>query len=169
MSTTDPHPDVQLDPDDPEPSIAAGPSPTSRLVLGLVVAAAVWVALYAINERFWGAVIYDLVGLDPQGRLGHAVHFFLYDTAKLMLLIVGLICAISLARSAISPERIRDLTAGRHMAVGLVLADFFVTTGIADSVWSVPVAILAGVPLYANVAVVTAGIMGIGFLFDVIA
>jgi uncharacterized protein len=101
-----------------------------------------------------------------------------------------------------------------------VPAGFFAQTGLADSVWSVPVATLAGVPLYANVAgvvplvdavyskglglgtamafmmsvvalslpalillkrvmklpllaiftaVVTAGIMGIGFLFDLIA
>jgi uncharacterized protein len=35
---------------------------------------------------------------------------------------------------------------------GWVPAGFFADTGIADSVWSVPVATLAGVPLYANVA-----------------
>jgi uncharacterized protein len=35
---------------------------------------------------------------------------------------------------------------------GWVPDDLFVTTGIADSVWSVPVATLAGIPLYANVA-----------------
>lgn len=41
------------------------------------------------------------------------------------------------------------LGAGIH---GWVPADFFVTTGIADSPWSVPAATLVGVPLYANVA-----------------
>jgi uncharacterized protein len=41
------------------------------------------------------------------------------------------------------------LGAGIH---GWVPADFFVTTGIAESIWSVPAATLAGVPLYANVA-----------------
>jgi uncharacterized protein len=149
MSTTDPRHDVQVE-HEPEPTRVAGPSPTRRLVVGLVAAAAAWVALYAINERLWDAVIYDLVGLDPETRLGHAVHFFLYDTAKIMLLIVGLIFAISLARSAIPPERIRDLIAGRHVAVGFALAAVFGAITPFCSCSSVPLFIgfvAAGVPL----------------------
>jgi uncharacterized protein len=155
MSAADPRNDVQLDPEPPEehtsgPATSDAPSPTRRLVTGLVAAAAAWVALYAINERLWDAVIYDLAGLDPETRLGHAVHFFLYDTSKIMLLIIGLIFAISLARSAIPPERIRDLIAGRHVAVGFVLAAVFGAITPFCSCSSVPLFIgfvAAGVPL----------------------
>jgi uncharacterized protein len=150
MRSADPRQDAELDPDAPEPAASPGPAPTRRLVLGLVAAAGAWIALYAINERLWDVAVYDLAGLDPETRLGHAVHFFLYDTAKIMLLIVGLIFAISLARSAIPPERIRDLIAGRHVAVGFALAAIFGAITPFCSCSSVPLFIgfvAAGVPL----------------------
>ncbi|MFU8841247.1 MAG: permease, partial [Nitriliruptoraceae bacterium] len=149
MSAADPRHGVQAQ-HEPVSTRAAGPSPTRRLVIGLVAAAGAWVALYAINERLWDVLIYDLLGLDPETRLGQAVHFFLYDTSKIMLLIVGLIFAISLARSAIPPERIRDLIAGRHVAVGFVLAAVFGAITPFCSCSSVPLFIgfvAAGVPL----------------------
>jgi uncharacterized membrane protein YraQ (UPF0718 family) len=123
---------------------------TRRLVAGLAGAAAAWAALYAANERLWDVLVHDLVGLDPDTRLGAAVHFFLYDTAKIMLLIVGLIFAISLARSSIPPERVRDLIAGRHVAVGFALAAVFGALTPFCSCSSVPLFIgfvAAGVPL----------------------
>ncbi|TVR19889.1 MAG: permease [Nitriliruptor sp.] len=134
---------------------AAGPtgptgSTTRRLVLGLVAAAGAWALIYAINERLWDVLIYDLAGLDPETRLGHAVHFFLYDTAKIMLLIIGLIFAISLARSAVPPERVRELIIGRHVAVGFGLAAVFGALTPFCSCSSVPLFIgfvAAGVPL----------------------
>ncbi len=132
----------------------AGPPPsgptTRRLVLGLLAAAAAWGLLYAINERLWDVLIFDAFGLDPETRLGHAVHFFLYDTAKIMLLIIGLIFAISLARSAVPPERVRELIVGRHVAVGFGLAAVFGAITPFCSCSSVPLFIgfvAAGVPL----------------------
>ena len=127
----------------------SGPT-TRRLVAGLLAAAAAWVLLYAVNERLWDVLIYDLAGLDPETRLGHAVHFFLYDTAKIMLLIIGLIFAISLARSAVPPERVRELIIGRHVAVGFGLAAVFGALTPFCSCSSVPLFIgfvAAGVPL----------------------
>jgi uncharacterized membrane protein YraQ (UPF0718 family) len=135
MSTTDP--------------VTHRPS-TRRLVAGLAGAAAAWAVLYAANERLWDVLVHDLVGLDPDTRLGACVHFFLYDTAKIMLLIVGLIFAISLARSSIPPERVRDLIAGRHVAVGFALAAVFGALTPFCSCSSVPLFIgfvAAGVPL----------------------
>ncbi len=125
-------------------------SPTRRLVLGLLAAAGGWALLYAVNERLWDVLIYDALGLDAQTRLGSAVHFFLYDTAKIMLLITGLIFAISLARSAVPPEKVRDLIAGRHVAVGFALAAAFGAITPFCSCSSVPLFIgfvAAGVPL----------------------
>ncbi|TVP71145.1 MAG: permease [Nitriliruptor sp.] len=125
-------------------------STTRRLVVGLLAAAGAWALIYAINERLWDVLIYDLAGLDPETRLGHAVHFFLYDTAKIMLLIIGLIFAISLARSAVPPERVRELIIGRHVAVGFGLAAVFGALTPFCSCSSVPLFIgfvAAGVPL----------------------
>jgi uncharacterized protein len=138
----------------PSRAVPSAPSrsapPTRRLVFGLLAAAAAWAVLYAINERLWDVLIYDLAGLDPDTRLGSAVHFFFYDTAKIMLLIVGLIFAISLARSAVPPEKVRDLIVGRHVAVGFALAAVFGAITPFCSCSSVPLFIgfvAAGVPL----------------------
>jgi uncharacterized protein len=119
-------------------------------VFGLLAAAGAWALLYAVNERLWDVVVYDLLGLDAETRLGSAVHFFLYDTAKIMLLLVGLIFAISLARSAVPPEKVRDLIVGRHVAVGFALAAVFGAITPFCSCSSVPLFIgfvAAGVPL----------------------
>jgi len=158
MSTTDydgPEPtdqgelSVSTEGDVAAPSPPGG-SPTRRLVLGLVAAAAGWAVLYAINERLWDVLFYDVFGLDPATRLASAIHFFFYDTAKIMLLIVGLIFAISLARSSVPPERVRDLIVGRHVAVGFALAAVFGAVTPFCSCSSVPLFIgfvAAGVPL----------------------
>jgi uncharacterized protein len=124
--------------------------PSRRIVYGLISAGAVWALLYAVNERVWDLLFYELVGLDAATRLGSAVHFFFYDTAKIMLLIVGLIFVISLARSSIPPERVRDLIVGRHVAVGFALAAVFGAITPFCSCSSVPLFIgfvAAGVPL----------------------
>ena len=136
---------------DPDAGAEAPTGPrTRRLVVGLLAAAAAWAVLYAVNERLWDVVVHDLLGLDAATRLGSAVHFFLYDTAKIMLLIVGLIFAISLARSAVPPEKVRDLIVGRHVAVGFALAAVFGAITPFCSCSSVPLFIgfvAAGVPL----------------------
>jgi uncharacterized protein len=129
-----------------------GPRPaTDRRLWGrLALAAAAWVGLYLLNERVWDLAVYDLVGLDPASRLGDAVHFFLYDTVKILLLITGLIFVIGMARAAIPPERIRDLVSARHVAVGFLLAAAFGAITPFCSCSSVPLFIgfvAAGVPL----------------------
>jgi uncharacterized protein len=123
---------------------------TRRVWGGLAAAAAAWVALYLVNERVWDVAVYDLLGLDETSRLGSALHFFLYDTAKILLLIGGLIFVIGMARAAIPPERIRDLVSARHVAVGFVLAAAFGAVTPFCSCSSVPLFIgfvAAGVPL----------------------
>jgi uncharacterized protein len=129
---------------------AVRPTTERRLWLELGGAAAVWTGLYLVNERAWDLVVHGALGLDEASRLGSAVHFFLYDTAKILLLITGLIFVIGLARAAIPPERIRDLIAGRHVAIGFLLAASFGAITPFCSCSSVPLFIgfvAAGVPL----------------------
>jgi uncharacterized protein len=148
--TTIPDPDTAPRPPRAEGMGEAAPSPTRRLVTGLIVAAIAWLALYLLNEHVWDLLVFDVAGLDETTRLGHAVHFFLYDTAKILLLIAGLIFAISMARAAVPPERIRELIVGRHVAVGFLLAAAFGAITPFCSCSSVPLFIgfvAAGLPL----------------------
>jgi uncharacterized protein len=72
----------------------------------LALAAAVWVAALTFNEPVWDLVVYRWAGMSAGTRLGSAVHFFLADTVKITLLLVGIIFAVTVARSFITLERI---------------------------------------------------------------
>jgi uncharacterized membrane protein YraQ (UPF0718 family) len=66
--------------------------------------------------------VFDLFGLDPESRLGEAVHFFVYDTTKILLLLGGIIFIVTVMRSFITIERTRRLLGGRREGLGNVAA-----------------------------------------------
>ena len=103
----------------PEP----GTRRSSVNLWGLVVAAGfAWVVGYLLNGQFWDLVVYDVVGLDPDTRLGEAVHFFVYDTTKILLLLGGIIFIVTVLRSFVTIERTRALLGGRSEGLGNVAA-----------------------------------------------
>ncbi len=59
------------------------------LWLKLLSAAAAWVVLYMGNKPFWDWLYGDAIGLDLNARLGSSLHFFSYDTVKILLLLTG--------------------------------------------------------------------------------
>jgi hypothetical protein len=65
---------------------------------------------------------FGLIGLTPGTRLGEAVHFFLYDTPKVLLLLVGVVFAMGVVHTYISPERTRAWLAGKPLGQGNVMA-----------------------------------------------
>ncbi len=89
---------------------------------GLALAAGTWLVLYRFNQPFWDWLIYDVLGLSPQSAEGSALHFFGYDVAKIGLLLVGIIFAVTVLRSFMSIERTRALLGGRREGVGNVMA-----------------------------------------------
>ncbi len=95
---------------------------SARRPLLLAGAAVLWIVAYRVNLRWWDWVVYDVAGLDPDTRLGSAVHFFLYDTTKIALLLTGVIFVVTIARSFMSVERTRALLGGRREGVGNVVA-----------------------------------------------
>lgn len=127
-------------------------APESRGGLWLRLAAAVagWVALYALNEALWPVLLGDWLGIDLTSRAGDAVAFLLYDTSKIMLLLVGLIFMIGMVRSTLSLERVRGFLTGRGLFTGLVLAALLGAVTPFCSCSSIPLFIgfvAAGIPL----------------------
>jgi uncharacterized membrane protein YraQ (UPF0718 family) len=125
-------------------------APSGHLGARLAVATAVWVAAYALNERIWDVVFADMLGVDLDERLWSSLHFFVYDTIKITLLLIGLLFAVGLVNTAISPERVREFLLGRRLATGLVLAVVLGAITPFCSCSSVPLFIglvAAGVPL----------------------
>jgi len=97
---------------------ALGRFPAVRLGL----AAAVWVTLYVVKGPVFDWLVYGAFGLASSTRVADAVHFFLYDTVKIVLLLVGIIFAVTVLRSFFSVERTRALLGGRREGAGNVLA-----------------------------------------------
>ena len=89
---------------------------------GLALAAVAWWGLYLANQPFWDWLIGSVAGLDLTSRLGSGVHFFFYDSVKIVLLLTGIIFVVTVLRSFMSVERTRALLGGKREGIGNVLA-----------------------------------------------
>jgi len=98
------------------------PRTTTARWLGMGVVVVAWVTLYALNRPLWDWLVLDVVGLDPESRVGSGVHFFFFDTVKIALLLVGIIFVVTVLRSFMSVERTRALLGGKRQGLGNVLA-----------------------------------------------
>lgn len=82
---------------------------------------ATWIVAYASLMPFADAVI-ALLGLTRQTHLGEAVHFFFYDTPKVLLLLGGIVFLMGVVHTFVSPERTRAMLSGKRLGVGNVMA-----------------------------------------------
>ena len=124
-------------------------SPLRRWLLGLAVAAGAWFLAYSQLSAFADAVVLAL-GLSRDTRLGEAVHFFVYDTPKVALLLVGVVFIVGVVQTFFAPERTRALLSGRRAGVGNGLAALLGIVTPFCSCSAVPLFIgflSAGVPL----------------------
>jgi uncharacterized protein len=133
-------------------SVTTAPERTSsvRMWAMVVAAGATWVFAYSLNVPFWDFVIHDTIGLDPESRVGASVHFFVYDTTKILLLLAGIVFLVGVMRSFITVEHTRRLLGGRREGLGNMAAAGFGAVTPFCSCSSVPVFIgflVAGVPL----------------------
>jgi uncharacterized protein len=65
---------------------------------------------------------YQVFGIIPGTMLAGAVHFFIFDTIKIVILLAVIIYAVSLIRSFLPPEKVRGLLARKNKYAGNVLA-----------------------------------------------
>ncbi|MEI6039290.1 MAG: permease [Actinomycetes bacterium] len=91
---------------------------TGRLILlGLG-----WFSLYWVNGRVWNFLLFTLIGVNKESKIGDSIHFFLYDFTKIALLLVGITFVVTFARSFITIERTRALLGGKREGIGNILA-----------------------------------------------
>jgi hypothetical protein len=115
-----------------------------------------WFMLYRQLLPLSRFLTYDLIGLQPDSHLGSAVEFFLYDTPKVLMLLVLVVFGVGMLRSFITPELTRKILAGRRESTGNVLAALL---GVVT-----PFCSCSAVPLF--IGFVTAGIpLGVTFSF----
>ncbi|MFZ1538522.1 MAG: permease [Chromatiaceae bacterium] len=128
-------------------------------IWALPLAAAVWVTLYAYLTLLADLGV-TLLGLSRETRLGEAVHFFLYDTPNVLLLLVGIVFVMGVIQTFFAPERTRALLAGRRLGIGNMLA---ASLGIVT-----PFCSCSAVPLF--IGFLSAGVpLGVTFSFLIAA
>ncbi len=101
---------------------ATGRARPLRVPLAFVAAVTLAVALYLGLGPFWNWAVYDLASLPRGTHYAEAVHFFFFDTTKILLLLVGIIFVVRVLRSFLSIERTRAMLGGKREGVGNVLA-----------------------------------------------
>ncbi|NTW04026.1 MAG: permease [Oscillochloris sp.] len=93
-----------------------------RAWLRVIMATVVWLAVYNLIQPIANWLAYGLIGLVPGSHLGESVAFFLYDVPKILLLLSGMVFAITTLRSFFSAERTRALLGGKRQGLGNLLA-----------------------------------------------
>ena len=121
----------------------------------LLLALGAGIAAYASLTPFADAVV-AVSGLDGSSHLGEVVRFFAYETPKVLLLLTGIVFAMGVIHTFVSPERTRALLSGRRLGIGNVMA---ASLGIVT-----PFCSCSAVPLF--IGFLSAGVpLGVTFSF----
>jgi uncharacterized membrane protein YraQ (UPF0718 family) len=94
-------------------------------------------------------LIYDWIGMDPASKFTGALHFFLYDTIKIFLLLAVMIFVIGVLRSYLPEHKLKQWMSKGGLWGNLIAAFFGAITPFC-SCSSIPIFISllrAGVPL----------------------
>ncbi|MEK6667490.1 MAG: permease [Pseudomonadota bacterium] len=130
-------------------------TPLIRWLVGLALVVPVWFWAYGHLTDFANAAL-SLTGLSRQSALGEALHFFFFDTPKVLLLLTGIVFVMGIVQTFFAPERTRALLAGKRTGIGNVLAALL---GIVT-----PFCSCSAVPLF--IGLLSAGVpLGITFSF----
>jgi uncharacterized membrane protein YraQ (UPF0718 family) len=73
-------------------------------------------------EVFANWLTYSVFSLPKDSALGSTVQFFLYDTPKVLSLLLVIIYIVSLLRTYLPPEKVRDILSHKKTFVGNILA-----------------------------------------------
>lgn len=96
------------------------------------------------------STILNACGLDITGKIGGSVHFFIYDTIKIMVLLGVLVFIISYIQSYFPPERTKKILSRFHGVGANIIAALLGTVTPFCSCSSIPLFIgftSAGLPL----------------------
>ena len=116
--------------------------------------------MYASLQPLAAWFTYSVLGLARGTHLAAAVEFFVFESPKVLMLLVLVVFGVGIVRTFFTPERTRRILAGKRESVGNVFAALL---GIVT-----PFCSCSAVPLF--IGFVTAGVpLGVTFSFLVSA
>lgn len=73
-------------------------------------------------KSFADEIVFNALALQRGSRIGEALHFFIYDTLKIFLLLSAIIFVVAVIRSSFPPEKTKRMLSHRREYIGNVLA-----------------------------------------------
>jgi uncharacterized membrane protein YraQ (UPF0718 family) len=130
----------------------------SAILIGLGLIA--WWELYSRLAAFADWFTFSVLHLSPVTRLGSTVQFMVFETPKVLMLLVLVVFGVGIVRSYFTPQHTRAILAGKRESVGNVLASLL---GVVT-----PFCSCSAVPLF--IGFVTTGVpLGVTFSFLIAA
>ncbi len=93
-----------------------------KLYLLLGIGLALWLIVYYWLETASNFLTFNIFHLSADSHLGSSVAFFLYDAPKVIMLLAIIVFGVGIIRSFFTPERTRQMLAGKREFVGNVMA-----------------------------------------------
>jgi uncharacterized membrane protein YraQ (UPF0718 family) len=121
-----------------------------RRVGPFVLFCAAWYIIYRSLQPAADWFTYGLLGLSKASHIGSAAAFFVFEVPKVLMLLALVVFGVGIIRTFFTPERTRQILAGRNEAVGNVLAGLLGIVTPFCSCSAVPLFmgfVQAGIPL----------------------
>lgn len=67
-------------------------------------------------------IVYKLFHLIPKTNLADSLHFFIYDTIKIFILLITISFFVGIIKSFFTPENTKKYLTGKHTGIGNILA-----------------------------------------------
>lgn len=81
--------------------------------------------MFDLWEKMVDFLVYGVFGLDATTQKAQALHFFIFDTVKIYILLISIIFLISFLRTYFNTEKIRAYLQRRSTFMGNILAALF--------------------------------------------
>ncbi|MBN8724599.1 MAG: permease [Acidobacteria bacterium] len=90
--------------------------------LKTALAAIIWYVVYKNLNVISKWLTYDLLGFTLGSHLGSAIEFFIFEVPKVLMLLIIVVYGVGVVRTFFTPERTRNLLAGKRESLGNILA-----------------------------------------------
>lgn len=94
----------------------------NKKLIVIPIAVIIWGLIYFNLTPITDFIVYDLIGLGKGTHLTSAIHFFIYEVPKVLLLLTIVVFVVGIIRSWFSPERTRKLLGGKKQFLGNIMA-----------------------------------------------
>lgn len=106
----------------PDRAMVKNPANLWQKIILIAAGVGVWFVVYRQLNSLAGFITYTVLSVRQGSHLGEALHFFLYDTPKVLMLLTLVIYGVGVIRTFFTPERTRKILAGKRESIGNVLA-----------------------------------------------